>query len=78
MKQFDHQEYAEVTDRLRDIAQNSIYFIRNGDVLRIDYTQDDGFHCHDELTDWEYFVEFSEVNPEKDFFYRLERVDLKD
>jgi hypothetical protein len=62
---------------LYDIAQNSVFFVQNGDVLRIDYTQDDGFHCHEELTGLEYFVEFDIVNPKQDFFYRLERVNLK-
>ena len=64
-------------DQLYDLAKDSIFFVQNGDVLRIDYTEDNGFHCHDELNDFEYFVEFSEVNPEQDFFYRLERVNLK-
>lgn len=64
-------------DQLYDLAQDSIFFVQNGDVLRIDYTEDNGFHCHEELTHFEYFVEFSEVNPEQDFFYRLERVNLK-
>jgi len=63
-------------DELYDIAQDSAFFVQTDAVYRIDHTGDDGFSCHDEITHEECFVEFAEINPEKDYFFRLQKVAL--
>ena len=68
----------ETLDALYDLAVNSVFFRQDDLTLRIDYTGDTGFHCHDENTGEEYWVRFDEIDLEKDAFHRLEVVKLNE
>jgi hypothetical protein len=68
----------DALDQLYDLASNSTFFKQDDLMLRIDYTANSGFHCHDELTGEEYWVRFDEIDFEKDTFHRLEVVKLNE
>jgi hypothetical protein len=68
----------DALDQLYDLAATSAFFKQDDLLLRIDYTTNSGFHCHDELTGEEYLVFFKEIDLERDTFYRLEVVKLNE
>lgn len=68
----------ETLNALYDLAANSVFFKQDDLTLRIDYTGNTGFHCHDESTSEEYWVRFDEIDLDKDSFYRVEVVKLNE